>query len=436
MSLLSRAAYFFTPGAGQRDALGGANDPNQPLYQALMAAGIDGGAGGVSGLPAISTSTAPRLSAVYRAVSIIANTVGALPLHTYRERPDGTAERISIPSERFIWGTPNPETTRADFWSHTIAHIALSGEAFLHVARGGAGQPVELWPIHPGRVLIGREEPDRYGRRRKIYTLDNNQNDLPLRDYADGGTVIHIPNLRLEGEHGLNPISYMRRTLQMASAAEEYGARIFSNGSLPAGYLSTEADLDQAQVDKLRANWEKFHRGLGNAYRVAVLDNGAKWAPTSIKPEEAQFLDTRHFQVEEIARIFGVPPHLLFESRGSTSWGSGLEEQTTAFVVFTLSNYSTRVEQAISDQLLRVPENHYAKFNYGGLLRGRTIERYQAYQVAISNGIMTPNEVRRLEDLPPRTDAGGDEYIRPLNMAPTSAPPIDPNLAPPAAPAP
>lgn len=421
--MFTRALSLLSPMPPAQEArdlpLSGINNPNQPEAVAIMQLTADGGGGSIAGLPGVNLRTAPRLSAVYRSISIIGNTIGALPLHTFRQRPDGTREQISIPTERYLWGEPNPEATRIVFWSTVIAHCAGGGEAFLHVQRDGAKRPVELWPIHPDRVRLGRSSPDSSGRRMKIYTLDGDT-DLPLVDYAQGGTVIHVPNLTLDGLHGLNPIAYMRRTLQISAASEDYGARIFANGALPAGYLSTEADLEQPQIDKLRANWERHHRGLENAYRVAVLDNGAKWSPTSIKPEEAQFLDTRHFQVEEVARIFGVPPHLLFESRGSTSWGSGLEEQTTAFVTFTLSHYSTRFEQAISDQLLRVPENHYARFNYGALLRGRTIERYQAYQTAISNGILSPNEARALEDLAPRE--GGDLYLRPANMIAPGAP--------------
>lgn len=425
--MFTRALSLLAPAtaAEARDSapLGSINDPNTPLYQALAGIDLEGAGGGTSpiaGLPAMSVRSAPRISAVYRGTSVIANTIGALPLQTFRERADGSAERVKLPSERYIWGEPNPERTRIDFWSQELAHCVIAGEAFLHVGVNGLGQPVELWPIHPSRVFIGRGEPDRFGRRQRFYTLDDAKNDLPLTDWNAGGTVIHIPNLRLDGEHGLNPIAYMRRTLQVSAAAEEYGARVFANGSTPGGYLSTDADLEPGQIEKLRANWEKHQRGLSNAYRTAILDNGAKWAATSLKPEEAQFLDTRHFQVEEVARILGVPPHLLFESRGSTSWGSGLEEQTTAFVVFTLGHYSSRFEQALSDQLLAKPTNHYARFNYGGLLRGRTLERYQAYQIAIMNGILSPNEARRLEELAPRD--GGDKFMRPANLVEVGAP--------------
>ncbi|TXH52764.1 MAG: phage portal protein [Desulfurellales bacterium] len=429
MGMFTRALSLLSPVPPQAQEarelpLSGINNPNQPEAVAIMQLTADGGPSVISGLPGVNFRTAPRLSAVYRSISIIGNTLGALPLHVYRDIDAERKERIRIPSERYLWGVPNPEATRAVFWSTLFAHCAGAGEAFIHVQRDGLKRPVELWPIHPDRVRIGRSQPDESGRRLKVYSLDGDT-ELPLVDYAQGGTVIHIPNLTLDGLHGLNPIAYMRRTLQILAASEEYGARIFSNGALPAGYLSTEADLEPAQIDKLRANWEKHHRGLENAYRTAVLDNGAKWLPTSIKPEEAQFLDTRHFQVEEVARIFGVPPHLLFESRGSTSWGSGLEEQTTGFVVFTLSHYSTRFEQAVSDQLLAQPENHYIRWNYGGLLRGRTLERYQAYQIALSYGILNPNEVRALEDLGPRD--GGELYLRPANMiAPGAQEPAKP----------
>ncbi len=231
--------------------------------------------------------------------------------------------------------------------------------------------------------------------------------------------LIHIPGLTLDGMVGVNPIKAARMASQLALAAEQYGASVFTQGSLPDGVITTAADLDDVEAEALARRWEQRHKGWGKARRVAVLDNGAKWEPTSIAPEDAQFILSRQFQIQEIARLFGVPPHLLADSSGSTSWGSGLEEQTRAFVTFTLSAYSTRFEEAITDELIASPLR-YARWNYAGLLRGNTLARYQAYAIARSNGWLNADEIRAFEDLEPLPDGLGTVYLQPLNMAPVT----------------
>lgn len=412
--------------------LSGLNDPTVPLYQAI-ARGLDGvalGVDGREGLPAVTPENAARITAVYRAVSLIAS-ISRLPLHVYEVA--GTGRRPSIdPRYRPISGRPNPEVPRSVFWETVISHIALAGNAYIYTPENGLGDVAELWPIAPQRVQVGRDPVTR----RKVFVVDGDR-DAPFMGRlaaslaggarGENGDLVHIPGLSFNGLVGINPIAAARRAAQLALAAEEYGSAVFSEGSLPGGIITTEAELEPAEAEELARRWEARHRGLGRARRVAVMDNGAKWQPTSIAPEDAQFLSTRQFQVQEIARLFGVPPHLLADSSGSTSWGSGLEEQTRSFVTFTLSAYSQRIEEQITDEIIMRP-GFYARFNYAGLMRGNTLARYQAYAIGRTNGWLNADEIRAFEDMEPLPDGQGEVYVSPLNLTPVTVQLGDPSL--------
>ena len=413
-NLLRAVARSLTP-------LSSLNDPSVPLYQAI-ANGIDGisidGAPG-AGLPGVTPESAVRITAVYRAVSLIAS-ISRLPLHVFER--DGVRRReVADPRERVIWGRPNPEVSRSVFWETVISHVALAGNAYIYAPANGLGDVGELWPIAPQRVEVGRDPVTR----RKVFIVDGDRSAPYMgrlaADRSGGrGEIIHVPGLSYNGLVGVNPIRAARLAAQLAIAAETYGATIFSQGSLPGGVITTEAELDPEEAEALARRWETHHRGLGRAHRVAVMDNGAKWSPTSIAPEDAQFLDSRRFQVQEIARLFGVPPHLLADSSGSTSWGSGLEEQTRAFVTFTLTAYSQRFEEAITDEILMRNPNRYARWNYAGLMRGNTLARYQAYAIARTNGWLNADEIRAFEDLEPLPNGEGEVYVSPLNLSPVT----------------
>lgn len=424
MSLLRRR----TESRDGEYALSGINDPGTSIYQALTAMTDGGGGIAGDGMPVVNMNTAPRLSAVLRSVAIISNTIAALPLQVADKEPDGSLKPVYDDAEELLWGTPNPEATAITFWSTGLGHCVLGGNSFLSVDADGLYNPQQLWPIHPQRMRISRTAPDSNGRRHKAYQLDGDNE--PMFDWREGGNIIHIPNLSLDGLRGLNPISYMRRTLQLAAAAEEYGAAVFGNGSLPGGVLETEADLTKDQHDKLLGYWERRHRGPTKAARIAIADNGAKWKPTSVTPEDAQFLDSRRFQVQEIARIFGVPPHLLYETTANTSWGSGLEEQTAGFIAFTLNHYSARFEQALTAQLLWRKPRRVARFDYEQLLRGKLIDQLQAGQIGIMNGIWSPDDVRRRLGQGARPDGLGGTYLQPTNLQPAGQPPSAPSSAP------
>lgn len=395
------------------------NNPSNSVYQALtLSGGLD--ASGPDGLPAVNMATAPRLSAVYRSVAIIANTIAGLPLEVEDRQPDGSYRPVFDAADELVWGTPCPESTAIQFWSTVIAHCVLAGDAFIHVGKNGLGDPRELWPIYPPRVRVSRTAPDETGRRHKAYQLDGDNE--PLFDFADGGSVIHVPNLSLDGLRGMNPIAYMRRSLQLAAATETFGTTVFANGALPGGVITVEGDLTREQHDKLLHFWEKRHLGPSRAGKIAIVDNNAKFNQTSVTPEDAQFLDTRRFQVQEIARIFGVPPHLLYETTANTSWGSGLEELTSGFVTFTCGSYSGRFEQAATSQVFYRKPLRRARFNYEALLRGKFSEHMAGIVQGVMNGIFNPDEGRRRLGMGPRPDGLGGVFLRPAQMVEAGSP--------------
>lgn len=354
----------------------------------------------------VNEKSALGMPAVWRAVNLIASTCASLPLHAYRKTDD-----VRLPLEggqaAVLLDNPHPDMTPFELWEQVYAHLLLWGNGYLKILRDQTGQVRELWPLHPGRVRTGRASDGT-----KVYVVDGNE------DGAVGDRqILHVPGFGYDGVCGVSPIRLAKQGIGLAMAAEEYGARLFGSGSLASGILQTEQRLDQDAADRLKASWKSKVGGLDKAHEVAVLDSGAKFQQLTIPPEDAQFIESRRFQISEVARIYGVPPHMLMDTEKSTSWGTGIEQQGIGFVVYTLRPWLTRVEQRLT-RLLR-PTPVYAKYNVEGLLRGDTKARYESYAVARNWGWLSPNDIRRLEDMPPIP--GGDVYHEPLNMQPIGA---------------
>ncbi len=346
------------------------------------------------------------LPAVWRAVNVIAGSCASLPLHAYKPKGD-TRVRASAP----LLDEPHPDLTPFEFWETTYAHIALWGNAYLRVLRNELGQVSELWPIHPGRVRVGRTSETG----EKVYAIDGGKE--VLRDFnpkkpVQAATMLHIPGFGYDGVCGVSPIRAARQGLGLAMAAEEYGAKLFGSGSLATGVLQSEQRLSQEQADAIQARWKAKRTGLTSAHEVIVLDSGAKFHQLSIPPADAQFLESRRFQIAEIARMFGVPSHMLMDTERSTSWGTGIEQQSIGFVVYTLRPWLTRVEQRVS-RLVR-PHAAYARYAVEGLLRGDSAQRAAFYKAMWEIGVYNTNEIRALEERAP-VDEGNTRY-RPLNM--------------------
>jgi len=224
--------------------------------------------------------------------------------------------------------------------------------------------------------------------------------------------ICHIPGIRIPGSlYGLSPLQAAMDVFGVGLSAQEQAGRFYKNGSTPGGVITIPkeaGDISQEAVDALKSSWESYHKGTQKSSGLAVLTAGMTYDPITLTPEQSQFLQTRQFQIQEICRLYGVPSHLLNDSSNSTSWGSGLEEQSIGFVRWTLSPWLERVEASLQRLLPGAANGDFFKFNLDGLMRGNTNARYTAYASALGNGWLSINEVRALEDRAPVD--GGDTY--------------------------
>jgi HK97 family phage portal protein len=350
------------------------------------------------------------MPAVLRSVALISSAAAALPLHAYSSA-GATRTMLTSGPEADLLANPHPDMTPFELWELGYMSALTSGNAAFFKLRDQSGRLVELWWIDQKRIKYGRAND-----LTKVYVVDG-KTDEPLTDRE----ILHVPGMGYDGVCGFSPIRLAREGLGLALAAEEYGARLFGSGSLHTGILSTEQKLHPDQAEELRQRWKAVGSGLESAHDVRVLGQGAKFQQISIPPEDAQFIETRRFQIAEVARIFGIPPHMLFETEKSTSWGSGIEEQNIGFVTYTLRPWLTRFEQRVT-QALRVtatprpprPSSVYAKYSVEGLLRGDSKARSAFYRELWGIGALSTNDIRSLEDWAPVE--GGDVRYVPLNM--------------------
>lgn len=385
-------------------------NPQVPLTSSsiLDFLGLKPNASGV----AVTEQTSLGMPAVWSAVNLIAGTCASLPLHAYRSG-DVQRKKLSTGQAANLLEYPHPDLVPYDFWELVHAHRLLWGNAYILKLRNALGVIVELWPIHPSRVKVGRVGPggdaDLMGQ--KVYAVDGGEDHGGLT-YVGDREILHLPAFGYDGICGVSPIRIASQGIGLALAAEEYGARLFGSGSLASGILQTEQKLKPEQADQLASRWKRKANGIQTAHDVIILDAGTKFTQLTIPPEDAQFLQSRQFQVREVARMFGVPTHLLMDVEGSTSWGTGISEQTLGFVIFTLRRWLIRTEQSVT-RMLR-PDTVYAKYSLEGLLRGAPKDRAEFYKKMFDMGAFSTNDILELEDRAPVE--GGDVRYRPLNM--------------------
>jgi HK97 family phage portal protein len=346
--------------------------------------------------------TALGMSAVWRAVQVTSNVPASLPLHAYRET-EGARVRATGQAADLL-DDPHPDMTPFEIKQIAFFHRKLWGNAYFRKLRNPLGRVVELWPIQPNRMKVGRESENGL----KVYSIDGGK-----EVHVGDDNILHLPGLGYDGICGCSPIRAARQSIGLALAAEEFGAKLFGNGSLASGILQTEQRLTQPQADALKKRWMAKNSGLSNAHDIAVIDKGAKFQQLTIPPEDAQFLESRRFQIVEVCRWFGLPPFLMFETEKSTSWGTGLEQQALGWVQFDLGPDLVSVEQRLTKHVLK-PQPVYAKFELEGLLRGDSAARAAFYQALWNFGALSTNEIRAYEELAPVE--GGDVRYRPLNM--------------------
>lgn len=362
---------------------------------------------------AVSETSALSMPAVWRAVSLVSSVSASLPLHVYT---DGTRTRVRTRLLR----RPHPELTPYELWRLTYVHRLLWGNAYLQKIRDGGGRVRELWPMRPDRVQVDRirSTTANPSGKRFVYTDDDGKAYV-LTPHE----VLHLPALGYDGVCGVSPIRAAAQGIGLSLAAGKSAARFFGKGAMLSGVLQTEQRLTKEQAEALQTRWQQRHGGADAAGNIAVLDSGASFQPVTMPFRDAQFLESRRFEVVEIARMFGVPPFLLMDTERSTSWGTGLEQQALGFVKFDLSpTWLQPTEQRVTHELL--PEGQYAEYSAEGLLRGDSRARAEFYRVMREVGAMSANDIRDLESMPPVE--GGDTYLQPLNMAPLGATPDPP----------
>ena len=359
--------------------------------------------------PVVNSDTAWRSTAVYACVRIIAGVIASLPLYTYRRKgPDDNELALDHLLFSVLHKQPNPIMSAFSFWEAGVAQVLLNGNLYALIGRNYGGDPLDLKLINPKRVATEEKNG------RLIYTITLDDGYQAVYDQDD---ILHVPNIGWDGLKGMSTISAGMQAIGLSMAAEEHSARFFSNGAQPGGVLKYPKKLSPDQAEQLRDYWTRKHAGLENAHVPAILTEGGEFEQITINAEDAQLLESREFQVVDIARLFGVPPHLIGEVSKTSSWGTGIEQMSIGFVNFTLRPHLKRIEQEINRKLFRT-NRFYSEFNVSGLLRGDVKARHESYRIARGSmqepGYMTINEIRKLENLPPI--AGGDEIIRPLGQ--------------------
>lgn len=387
--------------------------PAHPFWYTDPASGFVYGGPTASGTY-VTADTAMRATAVARCVRLISGIVARVPLKVYRAlENDGREQARQHPLWRTLHDRPNDQQTSFEFREQMQAALLLRGNAYARIVPGARGAVAgQLLPLHPDCVT---PRPKGYlGRSTVSYEYrvpDTMQTETYLQE-----EVFHLrsmPSWRA-GLVGLNPIEYHRETIGLAMAEEEYGARMFSNGAQFSGVLEHPNQLKPAARKNIEDSIAERHTGLRNQWRVFIAEEGMKWKQMSMRARDAQYLESRQFQIAEIARIFGVPPHMIADVAGSTSWGTGIEQQVIGFVTMTISYWLGLWEQAIARDLILEDDPHFAEFVIEGLLRGDIKTRYEAYSIAINTGFMSRNEVRVKESM--NQEEGLDEFLQPLNM--------------------
>lgn len=379
------------------------------LYEWLTAGGSFSTAG-----PAVTERTAMAIGAVYACIGLIGGAIASLPLKLYRRNGDA---RESITSD--LWWLlneqPTPAMSAAVMWEYLTWSLLLHGDAFARIKRISPMSPAiaGFVPAHPFDVQVARN-----GERLAYIVKDADTQQPTTLDQDD---ILHIPGLGFDGLRGLSPIRYAaKQAMGLSLAADEYSARFFSNGARPDYVVTTPNKMDPEQAKLFRESWMARYSGTQNAHVPAILSGGGDVKTLSLNPEDAQLIETRNFQAADIARFYGVPPHMIGLVDKATSFGTGIEQQSIGFVKYTLQRHLVKIEQEINRKVFRKSLQLFAEFNTAGLERGDTKARNESYRIAAGRagepGWMTINEIRKLENLPPVE--GGDTLFKPTAGAP------------------
>ncbi|CCI63005.1 portal protein [Streptococcus phage Javan122] len=358
---------------------------------------------------------AMQTTAVYACVRILSEAIASLPIHVYERTDKGKEKRVDHPLYFLLHDEPNPEMSSFVFRETLMSHLLIWGNAYVQIIRDRSGNIISLYPLLPDKMSVHRDS-----RGILYYKYQRQTEENP--NITETGTVIlpqedvlHVPGLGFDGLIGYSPIALAKNAIGMTLATEEYGASFFRNGANPGGVLEHPGILKDPK--RVRDSWNEVYKGVTNAHKVAVLEEGMKYTQIGIPPEEAQFLQTRKFQINEIARLYRIPPHMVGDLEKSSF--SNIEQQSLEFVKYTLDPWVVRFEQSFKRALFLPEEKktHFIKFNVDGLLRGDYQSRMNGYAVGRQNGWLSTNDIRELEDLNLLSDEeGGNLYLINGNM--------------------
>ena len=361
----------------------------------------------------VTAQTAIQLSTVYACVRVIAETVASLPLNVFETGKEGSSKALGHPLYRLLHDEPNTEMTSFIFREVMLTHLLLWGNSYSQIIRTGRNRITGLYPLLPDKMAVDRDKSGTL-----VYTYTTRDGTPVVLDPSD---VMHIPGLGFDGIMGYSPIALERNAIGLGIASEEYGSKFFSNGARPSGILTHPNTVKNPKA--LRESWNAAYGGSANAGRVCVLEEGIRFESIAMPNNEAQFLETRKFQVDEICRIFRVPPHLVCNLEHATF--SNIEHSSIDFAVHTIRPWLVRIEQAMNRALFSEQEKgnsgsgrrFYVGFNMDGLMRGDYKSRMEGYAIARQNGWMSANDIRELENLNPMSEEdGGNAYLVNGNM--------------------
>ena len=376
------------------------SSPNTPSTSlANPASWMFDGAASKTGI-AITEDSAMRLSAVFGAVRVISETIASLPWEVKQDAGDSTRSASAHPINKLIHH-PNGMMTDFNFREVCQAHLCLHGNAFIAIRRNEAGQPVKLIPVHPDRVEVKVYKDE------KFYTIDQG------KETFDDTEMIHILGLSFDGIIGKSVIEAARESIGLGLAADQFGGSFFGNGANVSAILTHPGRLSDEAYKRLMASWARRYSGLDNAHKTAILEEGMNLQKVSISPQESQFLETRKFGVEDIARFFRIPLAYL-GSLENSSTRANIEEQGIQFQRNTVLPWVKRWEAEFNRKLFPGQEDYFIRMNMDGLLRGDISSRYSSYAVARQWGWLSVNDIRKHESLEPID--GGDIYLQPMNM--------------------
>lgn len=366
---------------------------------------------------AVNETSALSVPAVYRAVELISGLAAGMPLKTYRNEPDGTRVETRTP----VLEHPYPMTTPMEFWQLAYVDSLLWSDSYHFKVWNQLGdQVVRLLRVPPWQVVVERGEQTAANQSGKWFRINGGEQRYGPNE------IMHIPALGHDGIKGLSRIGLAKEAIGIAIASEQTAAKLFGDGLVMAGVLTSEQDLNAEQASGLGARFREALRNAGVGPKIPVLGRGTKFERVSMTGEESQFHEARQFQVLEVARLFGVPPPLLMDPGTTSNYGSGLEQQMLFFLITTLDPWLRRYEQAVSLHL--TPRGQFAEYTRASLLRTDTLSRYRAHAIGIQWGFLSPADVRRMENLPV-DEPSLEEFLRPSNMAAADADPAEPSPA-------